>query len=818
MNSDVSTSKAHLPKNIISILENLIGCPLEDTLAAISANTDVLETFLATIPADTLEHQLTPQWVVLAAGKGTRIDPTGRLSKTLDIVIGEQNMLQHSRRYLPGNRPDIVVINPQMASRIEESGSAAQLLGPNVVPCIQEEMNGTGGALQAALPALEDSDAEWIGIAFGDEPFLERAIFAQTLLAHFISGADVTLCGKVPETVVDKGGLFFDADGRLIGTKEWYDMTAAEKQEMWDRWHNGEAYTNTGITLIRKSALLERIHRLQPHPNRNDELHHVDLIRHCYEDGLKTDAFIYRGEVLSGVNRWSNVLSGEAELFAQTRESLARKGVRVDPNAQITLESEAIDIGTACYLVGRVHIGGQVRIGDYCRLENVTLRGATTVGDAVGLEDVSANDTTFKSNPIPENLAEPVRGLATGSTLKNCTFDAVSIGSGVQLTSVVARGTVIPAGITLENRTLGVPPAQVPPSVPKPIFDQIVPTGHRPGVFAFGEKKDLPDWENLRQHILSHSTSELIPRATRLPDLQKTVSEAVKTLLDMRRANGEYLIESLTSEEIWGSVFEMVTLHTGNLNPYDSDKRKARQTALELLPEFWDDDWSKRLKLVVTGNIVDYNSERVMNRLKANPNYFTEVLRAAVEAPLAIDCYEQFSAQIINGTPQEILWLADNDGEVIFDIAFIQDLAACGHRITVVGKADNASNDATVADLREIVSYPQFQALQAAVQNGTVRLISSGARTIGTNLYHGTPEFFNALSEADIVISKGQGNFFTTPGWKKDTYYLLLSKGVTAEQSTGVVADRSLPIDGLILAYLPGGTERTASLRELCKK
>ena len=799
-------------------LEKLLGYDLEETLIAISADTDTLETFLATLPTNSVENNLTPQWVVLAAGKGTRIDPTGRLSKTLDITIGEQNMLQRSRRYLPGDRPDIIVINPQMASRIEESGSAGQLLGLNAVPCIQKEMNGTGGALQAALPALQDSDAEWIGVAFGDEPFLERAIFAQTLLSHFLSGADVTLCGKVPETVVDKGGLFFDADGRLTGTKEWYDMTDAEKQEMSDRWHRGEAYTNTGITLIRKSALLERIHRLQPHPNRNDELHHVDLIRHCYEDGLKTKAFIYRGEVLSGVNRWSNVLSGETELFAQTREALTRKGVRVDPNAQVTLKSEDIDIGIACYLIGRVHIGEQVRIGDYCRLENVTLLGKTTVGDGVGLENVSANDATFESNPVPENLAAPVRGLATGSTLKNCTFDAVSLGSGVQLTAVVARGTVIPAGITLMDRTLGVPPAQVPPSVPKPIFDQIVPTGYRPGVFTFGEKKDLPDWENLRQHILSHSSAELIPRATRIPHLQETASEAVKTLLDIRRANGDYLIESLTPEDIWGSVFEMVTLHTGNLNPYDYDKRKARQTALALLPEFWSNDWLKRLKLVVTGNIVDYNSERVMRRLKANPNYFTEVLRAAVEAPFAIDCYEQFREQIINGTPQEILWLADNDGEVIFDIAFIQDLVACGHRITVVGKADNASNDATVADLREIVSYPQFRALQAAVQKGTVRLISSGARTIGTNLYHGTPEFFNALSEADIVISKGQGNFFTTPGWKKDTFYLLLSKGVTAEQSTGVVADRSLSIDGLILAYLPGGTERTVPLRELCEK
>ena len=818
MNSDVPTSKARLSKNITLILENLLGCPLEGTLAAISADTAALETFLASLPTDSLENYLTPQWVVLAAGKGTRIDATGRLSKTLDIMFGERNMLQCSRRYLPGTRFDIVVINPEMVSRIEKSESAAQLLGPDAVFCVQAEMNGTGGALQAALPLLRESDAEWIGVAFGDEPFLEREIFAQTLLSHFISRADVTLCGKIPETVVDKGGLFFDAEGRLMETKEWYDMTETEKQEMRERWHSGEAYTNTGITLIRKSTLLERMERLQPHANRKNELHHVDLIRHCYEDGLKTNAFIYRGAVLSGVNRWSNVLSGEAVLFDQTRELLARKGIRVDPAAQITLGYEDIEIGTGCYLVGRVHLGEKVQIGDYCRLENVTLLGATTVGDAVGLEGVSAKDTTFEANPLPETIAAPVRALATASTIRNCTFDAVNIGSGVQLSSVVARGTVIPADLTLSDRTLGVPPAQAPPSVPKLLFDEIVPPGYIPGVFNLGEKKELPDWENLRQHIQSHSTSELVPRAARTPQAQQVLCEAIKILLDMRRANGDYLIESLTSEEIWGSIFEMVTLYTGNLNPYRHDKLKARQTALALLPEFWNNDWLRRLKLVVTGNIVDYNSERVMKRLKANPGYFSEVLRAAVEAPFAIDCYEIFREKVIDATPQEILWMADNDGEVIFDMAFIQDLVGCGHRITVVGKAENASNDVSLADLHEIVDYPQFRELRSAIGKGAVRLMSSGAKTIGTNLYHGTPEFFNALLEADFVISKGQGNFFTTPGWKKDTFYLLLSKGLTAEQSTGVVADRSLPIDGLILAYLPGGTDRVATLRELCSR
>jgi len=816
MKSDAHVSKVRLPEDIKSILENILGCELENVTEGMDFNSDSLQTLFTSLPTDSLENYLSPQWVVLAAGKGTRIDPTGRFSKTLDIMFGEQNMLQRSCRFLLGNRPHIVVINPQMANRIEESGSPEQLLGVNAIACIQEEMNGTGGALQATLPILRDSDAEWVGVAFGDEPFLEKAIFAQTLLSHFISDADVTLCGKIPETVVDKGGLFFDADSKFVGTKEWYDMTESEKVEMWERVECGEAYTNTGITIIRKSVLFERIDRLQPHINRNGELHHVDLIRLCYEDGLKTNAFIYHGDVLSGVNRWSNVLSGETTMFKQTREFLAQKGVRVDPSAQITLDNEDIEIGTACYLIGRIHIGKGVKIGDYCRLENVTLRGATSIGDSVGLQNVTAKDTTFESNQLPTTLAEPVRGLTTISTIRNCTFDTVTVGSSVQLSDIQAHATVIPSDIRLENQTLGVPLTESPPGVPSPLFNQIVPVDYRPGVFTFGEKKDLPDWENLRKHVSSHSATELIPRATRNSQLQQVVCNAVDTLLDMRRANGDYLIESLTPEEVWGTIFEMVKLHTGNPNPYHHDKLKARQTALELLPEFWNDDWLTRLKLVVAGNVIDYSSARVVQKVNANPDYFSEALRAAVETPFAIDCYELLQEKVIDASPQRILWLADNDGEIIFDIAFIQDLIQCGHQICIVGKVDNASNDVTLADLHDITSYPQFQEIQRAMQDGVVTLMSSGAKTIGTNLYNATPEFINALLDADLIISKGQGNFFTTPGWYKDTFYLLMSKGLTAERSTGVVADKNLPVDGLILGYLPSGTKRVAPLCELC--
>ncbi len=816
MSNDMLNSKAQLTEDKTELIENILGCKIQDVTDTDDVTQDNLISHLNSLPVDVLESYLSPQWVVLAAGKGTRIDPTGQMSKTLDIVFGEQNMLQQSCRFLPGNRPRIIVINPQMAARIAESDIRNCMLGENAVPCIQEEMNGTGGALQAALPEIQDSDAEWVGVAFGDEPFLDRTIFVQTLLSHILTDSDVTLCGKIPDTVIDKGGLFFDTDNKFIGTKEWYDMSELEKVEMWQRLERSEAYTNTGITIIRKSALLERIHRLQPHANRKNELHHVDLIRLCYEDGLKTNAFIYRGEVLSGVNRWSNVLSGEAAMFAKTREFLAGKGIRVDPAAQITLGSEVVEIGTACYLLGRIHIGKDVAIGDYCRLENVTLKGTTNVGDSIGLQNVTATDTTFEMNTLPSVISEPVRGIATVSTINNCIFDGVTVGSKVNLTDIQAHATVIPSGVRLKNHRLGVPPAESPIGVPSSLFKQIVPANYRPGVFTFGEKKDLPDWENLRKHVRSHSATELIPRATRNSKVQETVSNAVDTLLDMQLSNGNYLIESLTPEELWGTIFEMVDLYTGNLNPYHDDKLKARKTALDLIPEFWDNDWLTRLKLVVAGNVIDYSSARVVQKINADPDYFSQALRAAVITPFAIDCYDQFQEKVLDAHSQKILWLADNDGEIIFDMAFIQELVGCGHRLCIVGKVDNASNDVTLAELHEITNYPQFEEIQSAIQDGAITLMSSGAKTIGTNLYNATPEFLNALLEADIVISKGQGNFFTTPGWYKDTFYLLLSKGLTAERSTGVVADRSLPVDGMILAYLPAGTDRVVPLNELC--
>ena len=857
-NSDKNPRMNTTLNNLRQTVETVLHCDLSEAVSPANGteSEELIQRFLDSVfdrvrsrsnqtdeDSEKLAQQIDPQWIILAAGKGTRIDPSGLLNKNLDLWFGEQNTLQLSRSYLPGSRPHIVVVNSQMATRIAKTDIPSsgvippaalnpeetdRLFGPNVILCVQpDHPYGTGAALKVALSAISGSDAQCIGVAFGDEPFLNQSIFMGTLLSHFIAGADVTLCGKIPDTVLDKGGLFFDTEGKFIGTKEWYDMTDEEKKTMWRRLECGEAYTNTGITLMGRDTATGRIDRLQPHGDKS-ELHHVDLIRHCYEDGLRTNAYIHRDEIISGVNRWSNVLTGEEHLFSAAKKKLLQKGVRVDPAAQITLASDDIEIGQGCYLLGRVHLGAKVKIGNYCRLENVELLGSTAVGDRVGLKDVIAADTIFESNPLSGEVAAPIAGLQVDSRIESSLFTCVKIGGSTSLESVVARGTVIPAEISIRDKRLGVPTRSdhhtigsaqnLASQISETVLNQLVSPSYKPGVFTFGEKRGLPDWENLRQHVMSHSERELIQRATRNPTLRQSAIQAVRELLELRKADAAHIIDELTPEELWGSIFEVVTLATGNPNPYRREKLNARQAALALLPQFGDCDWLQRLKLVIVANIIDYSSARVVTKLRENSDYFNLVFQAATRASLAIDCFERFQSTVIQGDPKRLLWLIDNDGESVFDLWVIEALAEYGHQIVVAGKAEPATNDATLDDLRELAAQPCFQKLHEQIAVGDVHLISSGSKTLGTNLYQATGEFVNALLDADLVISKGQGNLFTTLGLKKDIFYLLLSKGVTAERLTGVVPDRNQVIDGLILAYLPSGTQLDQTLRDFCSR
>lgn len=746
-----------------------------------------------------LERFISPQWIVLAAGKGSRIDPSGKINKNLDIYFGSNNVIQLSRCNLIGNRPHIVVVNSDMLKRIQrilkknrEQGSTNdgidldeqnRLFGERATLVLQPIADGTGGALKAAVALLNSNlkefDSEFVGVAFGDEPFLDKSLFVQTFIDHLTKMSDITLCGKLPESTEGRGGLFFDQNGKFMGTKEWKEMSKFEQELMQRKLSQGEAYTNTGITFIRRELALERLERLSRHPN--GEFHHVDLIKIFYEDQLATNAYIYRGEVPAGVNSWENVRAGEKRLYSRWRNTLVDLGVKVDPKSQVSLAiggpklKPNFLIGQNCHILGKCHIGYGVEIGDHCRLENATL-------------------------------------------LRN-----VKVGKGVLIKDVKASSIVIPNDVKIESRTLGLA-RDINADLPRLHLEAVVSPDYKAGIFKFGEKRGLVDWERLRKHILNHAANELIPRSTQDSESQRRALQAVEDLLNLKRHEAEayesYIFDDLTPEEIWEVIYQIVEICSKNPDPYKFEKSRSESIALKLLKKFEADkskilSWEYKVKISIAANVIDYSSNAVLERLKKDINYFEGALESALECQLSIDDSRRFKDMLINcNNSKRIVWLTDNSGEVVFDLWLIEHLVGLGHKVTIAAKARPVSNDATSNDVENLLNSERFESLKPK----GVKIIASGSTTVGTDLHQASPEFIDSLLNSDLVISKGQGNWYTTQGLLKDRFYLLMSKGMTSELSTGIVANKNKLIDGMILAFVPAGARIEGSLKDFVER
>jgi len=66
--------------------------------------------------------------------------------------------------------------------------------------------------------------------------------------------------------------------------------------------------------------------------------------------------------------------------------------------------------------------------------------------------------------------------------------------------------------------------------------------------------------------------------------------------------------------------------------------------------------------------------------------------------------------------------------------------------VTVAVRGDPVMNDATLEDASEVE------------MNKLAKTISTGAEACGIILSESSPEFLNAFNQADLLISKGQGN------------------------------------------------------------
>lgn len=181
------------------------------------------------------------------------------------------------------------------------------------------------------------------------------------------------------------------------------------------------------------------------------------------------------------------------------------------------------------------------------------------------------------------------------------------------------------------------------------------------------------------------------------------------------------------------------------------------------------------IKFAIAGNVIDYGAH---HRFDIN-----KTIEQCLDQEFCINDFNLFKKELTKA--DNILYLGDNCGEMIFDSLFIELLAK--KKITLALKERPIINDATLADAREY-GLDRY-----------CKLISNGTDCPGTSLANCSKDFNDLFMNADLIISKGQGNFETLSETIRPVYFLLTVKCQVVAQHLEEITGKTIPMGGMIL-------------------
>jgi uncharacterized protein with ATP-grasp and redox domains len=229
---------------------------------------------------------------------------------------------------------------------------------------------------------------------------------------------------------------------------------------------------------------------------------------------------------------------------------------------------------------------------------------------------------------------------------------------------------------------------------------------------------------------------------------------------------------SLTSTppEMGRIIYRMVSSVTGKKDPYARIKAESNRKALKLYPQLKKkiarsrDRLGAAVRLAIAGNIIDYGVKNSLNVERELEKMLSAENRVIHQENGKLYQYERFKRALRKaGT---LLILGDNAGETVFDRLLIEEIKREGpqKRISYAVKSGPTINDALEEDAR-------FCGIDRAA-----RIISNGLAAPGTILSLCSRSFLRVFHQADMVISKGQGNFESLSFAPRPVFFLFMAK------------------------------------------
>ncbi len=208
-------------------------------------------------------------------------------------------------------------------------------------------------------------------------------------------------------------------------------------------------------------------------------------------------------------------------------------------------------------------------------------------------------------------------------------------------------------------------------------------------------------------------------------------------------------------------VQDVIRKYTLKKDPYADLKKESNRICLRLEHELKSvidassDRFQTALRIAIGGNIIDFIKERGMNE-----QIIRENIKKALDQELNQEKVKLLKQKIQRAG--KILYIGDNAGEIVFDKLFIGEFDS--KKVVFVVRGGPTLNDVTMDDAR------------ATGLDKLVRVITTGIDLPGAVVSFATDEFKQEFDQADLVISKGQGNYEALSQEDKDIFFLLKVK------------------------------------------
>ena len=229
----------------------------------------------------------------------------------------------------------------------------------------------------------------------------------------------------------------------------------------------------------------------------------------------------------------------------------------------------------------------------------------------------------------------------------------------------------------------------------------------------------------------------------------------------------------LDDSPAWLSMqaYDLASQHSGKPDPYRALKREQNESALALEDSLRerirqsDNPLETALHISAAGNVID------LGILQTHEIDIEGVIEEVLHQRFAVDHSDALLEAL--ESCNDLLFLLDNAGEIVFDKLLIEELQK-HTTITAVVKGAPMLNDVLMEDA-------DFVGLTDLCE-----VIDNGGAFIGSPLKHVPQSFLDRMAQADVIIGKGQGNYETIDDFDGNVFLILRAKCEVVAQHMGV--------------------------------